>query len=53
MTHDTKFAVWVYASLAIYFLAGISNTILAVELFGDRGRIPSPDQNFARPDYID
>ena len=52
ITHDTSFAIWVYTSLAIYFLAGISNTFLAVELFRDRGRIPSGDSLFALPDYI-
>ena len=52
ITHDTTFAIWVYASLIVYFLAGISNTILAVELITDRGRIPSTDRKFARPDYI-
>ena len=52
ITHDTSFAIWVYASLTVYFLAGISNTILAVELITDRGRAPYSDRNFARPDYI-
>ena len=52
LTHDTKFAIWFYTILAIYFLAGINNTVLAVELFGDRGRVPDQDGTFARPDYI-
>ena len=52
ITHDTKFAIWYYTSLAIYFIAGISNTALAVELFGDRGRVPDRDPTFAKPDYI-
>ena len=52
MTHDSKFAIWFHTSLAIYFISGIINTMLAVELFGDRGRVPYQDRNFARPDYI-
>ena len=52
ITHDTSFAVWVYISLAIYFLSGISNTVLAIELFRDRGRLPSGNKVFALPDYI-
>ena len=52
MTHDSKFAIWFHTSLAIYFIAGINNTVLAVELFTDRGRVPYKDGNFARPDYI-
>ena len=52
ITHDTKFAIWGYTSLAIYFISGISNTALAVELFTDRGRVPDRNPTFARPDYI-
>ena len=52
LTHSTKFAIWYYTILAIYFIAGINNTVLAVELFGDRGRVPYQDATFARPDYI-
>ena len=52
MTHDSKFAIWCHITLAIYFIAGISNTVLAIELFGDRGRVPYQDGAFARPDYI-
>ena len=53
ITHDSKFAIWLYTILSIYFIAGINNTMLAVELFGDRGRVPDLDGTFARPDYID
>ena len=49
---DSTFAIWFYTSLAIYTLAGLNNTALAVELFRDRGRIPDSDGAFARPDYI-
>ena len=52
LTHDSKFAICFHTSLAIYFIAGIKNTVLAVELFGDRGRVPDRDGTFARPDYI-
>ena len=52
MTHDSMFATWLFIALAIYFIAGISNTLLAIELFGDRGRVPYQDGAFARPDYI-
>ena len=52
LTHDSKFAIWFYITLAIYFIAGIYNTMLAVELFGDRGRVPDREPCFTRPDYI-
>ena len=52
ITHSTKLSVWFYTSLAIYFLAGINNTVLAVELFRDRGRQPDRDPVFTHPDYI-
>ena len=52
ITHSTKLSVWYYTSFAIYFLAGLNNTVLAVELFRDRGRVPDRDGFFARPDYI-
>ena len=52
MIYDSKFAIWYYIFLAIYFIAGINNTVLAVELFGDRGRVPYKDPVFTRPDYI-
>ena len=52
ITHDTMFAIWGYTSLAIYFISGICNTALAVELFTDRGRVPDREPVFARPDYI-
>ena len=52
ITHSTSLSVWYYTCLAFYFLAGLNNTVLAVELFRDRGRIPDRDGFFARPDYI-
>ena len=52
ITHSAKLSVWFYTSLAIYFLAGLNNTVLAVELFRDRGRVPDQDGVFAKPDYI-
>ena len=52
LTHSTKFAIWYYTILAFYFIVGINNTVLAVELFGDRGRVPYKDPAFTRPDYI-
>ena len=52
MTHDSKFTIWFFTILSIYFIAGICNTVLAVELFGDRGRVPDRDPAYTHPDYI-
>ena len=52
ITLYTKLNVWFYTSFAIYFLVGVYNTLLAVELFCDRGRVPDGNPVFARPDYI-
>ena len=52
ITYSAKLSIWYYTSLVIYFLAGLNNTVLAVELFRDRGRIPDRDGAFAKPDYL-
>ena len=52
ITHRPKLAFWLYPSIVIYFLAGLYNTKLAIELFRDRGRVPDFDPAFALPDYI-
>ena len=44
--------IWPLLSFVIYFLAGLYNTKLAIELFRDRGRVPDFDPAFALPDYI-
>ena len=38
VTHPTAIAYLLYSSIGVYFLSGLYNTKLAIELFRDRGR---------------
>ena len=38
VTHPTTIAYLLYSSIGVYFLSGLYNTKLAIELFRDRGR---------------
>ena len=38
VTHPTAIAFLLYSSIGVYFLSGLYNTKLAIELFRDRGR---------------